>query len=126
MSRSILVVDDSETMRMVLEVYLRPLGDLRVLHAANGRAALEIVRVSHPTLVLTDLRMPEMDGFALLRAIQEDIAVNPPPVVVITSRARIADAERAVTMGAVAYLTKPIDPAALLETVGTLLGPPDA
>ncbi len=104
--RQILVVDDEAKMRRVLEIMLQKMGH-RVLSAENGREALAIFQAKQVDLVITDLRMPEMDGIALLtslRAQQSDV-----PVVVITAHGTIETAVTAMKHGACDYILRPFD-----------------
>lgn len=102
---TILVVDDEEYVRKSLTAYLEDAGFL-VLSAGNGRVALELFRRSRPDIVLTDLRMPEMDGFALVETISAE--AESVPIVVISGVGAIGEAVRAMRLGAWDYLSKPI------------------
>jgi two-component system, NtrC family, response regulator AtoC len=104
--RQILVVDDEPKMRRVLEIMLQKMGH-RVLVAGNGVEALEIFRAQAVDLIITDLRMPEMDGIELLarlRAQESDV-----PVMVITAHGTIETAVSAMKHGACDYLLRPFD-----------------
>jgi two-component system response regulator AtoC len=104
--RQILVVDDEPKMRRVLEIMLQKMGH-RVLAAGNGVEALEIFRSQAVDLIITDLRMPEMDGIELLaqlRAQGSDV-----PVMVITAHGTIETAVSAMKHGASDYLLRPFD-----------------
>lgn len=102
----ILVVDDEPKMRRVLEIMLQKLGH-KVFTAANGHEAVEIVQTNTVDLMITDLRMPEMDGIALLthlRANDFDL-----PVIVITAHGTIETAIDAMKLGACDYILRPFD-----------------
>ena len=104
--RQILVVDDEPKMRRVLEIMLQKMGH-RVLSAGNGIEALAIFQAHAIDLVITDLRMPEMDGIELLaslRAQESDV-----PVIVITAHGTIETAVTAMKHGACDYLLRPFD-----------------
>jgi len=104
--RQILIVDDEPKMRRVLEIMLQQMGH-RTLSAANGREALALCRAHAVDLVITDLRMPEMDGIGLLSALQSlGFEV---PVVVITAHGTIETAVSAMKQGARDYLLRPFD-----------------
>lgn len=105
-NRQILVVDDEPKMRRVLEIMLQKMGH-RVLTAGNGREALAHFQAHTVDLVITDLRMPEMDGIGLLaslRAQESDV-----PVVVITAHGTIETAVAAMKQGACDYILRPFD-----------------
>ena len=104
--RQILIVDDEPKMRRVLEIMLQKMQH-RVVSAANGREALEQFRRSSVDLIITDLRMPDMDGIELLaqlRAEQSDV-----PVIVITAHGTIETAVTAMKQGAFDYIVRPFD-----------------
>ena len=102
----ILVVDDEAKMRRLLEIMLVKMG-YEVLQAANGREALQHLRNEPADFVITDLRMPEMDGVELLRALRADN--NPVPVIVVTAYGTIESAVTAMKAGASDYLIRPFD-----------------
>jgi two-component system response regulator AtoC len=102
----ILVVDDEAKMRRLLEIMLSEMG-YEVLQAADGREALQCLGDEGVDLVITDLRMPEMDGVALLNALREDN--NPVPVIVVTAYGTIESAVAAMKAGASDYLIRPFD-----------------
>lgn len=105
-NRQILVVDDEASMRRILEIMLQKVGH-KVLSAANGVEALTLFKRETIDLVITDLRMPEMDGLELLRRIRE---VDPDlPVIVITAHGTIDTAVTAMKNGASDYIQRPFD-----------------
>ena len=111
---AILIVDDERLIRLNCGVLLEDIG-FRVVEAANGLEALAAFDRELPDLVLTDLRMPEMDGLALIPAL---INKSPEtPVVVISGADRISDAIAAIRQGAWDYITKPIAVRELLINV---------
>lgn len=109
-TRRILVVDNEAKMRRILELSLKSLGH-DVLEAGDGVEALALIEKQSVDLVLTDLRMPRMDGIALLEALRErnqDV-----PVIVMTAYATIETAVAAMKLGAVDYIIRPFE----METV---------
>ena len=104
--RQILVVDDEPKMRRVLEIMLQKMGH-RVLCAGNGREALALFREQSVDLVITDLRMPEMDGIELLAALRAQ--ASDVPVMVITAHGTIETAVAAMKHGASDYILRPFD-----------------
>ena len=114
MSRTILVVDDAAFMRMLLRDILSAQG-YEVHEAVNGRDAVEKFAEVHPDLVTLDLTMPEMDGLAALARIRE---MDPSARVVIVTAQSAPDAVvAAFDAGALDFITKPFQPAKLIETV---------
>lgn len=104
--KKILIVDDELNMRLVLSAMLKKEG-FEVSSASNGREALQILQSNKMALVITDLKMPGMDGMDLLT----QISANHPqiPVVMITAHGTIATAVEALKKGAFDYITKPFD-----------------
>ncbi|MHB8121006.1 MAG: sigma-54-dependent transcriptional regulator [Desulfuromonadaceae bacterium] len=102
---TILVVEDEHYVRESLTAYLDDIG-YSVLAAENGQIGLERFRSQHPDIVMTDLRMPVMDGFALVEAIAAESEFT--PIVVVSGAGAVDEAVRAMRMGAWDYLSKPI------------------
>ncbi|TKB12365.1 response regulator [Desulforhopalus sp. IMCC35007] len=102
---TILLVDDEEVLRESVSDFLED-RDYRVITAENGFAALEIFKKEKPDLVLTDLRMPQMDGLELLKKIGK---IAPEiPLIVVSGTGRISDTVQALQLGAWDYILKPV------------------
>lgn len=112
----VLVVDDSITVRRVTQRLLQREG-YRVMLAADGLQAMERLQDERPTLVLSDIEMPRMDGFDLLRNIRADQKLQGLPVVMITSRIAQKHREMARDLGANHYLGKPYSDEELLGLI---------
>jgi DNA-binding NtrC family response regulator len=102
----ILIVDDELNMRLVLSAMLKKEG-FEVASAANGREALQILKSNKISVVVTDLKMPDIDGMELLTRISEQYPEI--PVIMITAHGTVATAVEALKMGALDYITKPFD-----------------
>jgi signal transduction histidine kinase len=111
----VLLVDDNADMREYVRGLLS--GRFDVVLAANGREALEIAEREHPDLVVTDVMMPEMDGFALLNQIRQDPALRPTPVIMLSARAGEESTVEGLGAGADDYLTKPFTARELIARV---------
>ena len=111
-STRILVIDDEEVIRRSFCFQLEDLG-YQVLSAVNGRSGVELIEREQPDLVLTDLRMPEMDGLEVIRFVQEHSPDT--PIIVISGAGRISDAVEALRLGADDYLLKPVNDLAMLH-----------
>ena len=116
-----LVVDDSQAMRRSLVFALQRIAGLYCEEAADGAEGLKKLTAARFDLVLTDINMPLMDGLKLVHHIRQSEAHRGVPVVVITTEAAAEDRARAMALGASAYLVKPVQAAAVLETVKGLL-----
>ncbi|MCQ4162739.1 response regulator [Roseomonas sp. GC11] len=120
---TILVVDDSITTRTLEKSILEAQG-FRVLLSVDGLDALALLRAGEAVvdLVIADVEMPRMDGFALLQAMKTDPRLAPIPVILMTSRADPQDVRRGLELGAGAYITKQkFDQRELLATIGQML-----
>lgn len=106
MAKTILLVDDEEGIRKVLGIALEDAG-YEVLTAVNGSDALRIFKEKRPPIVLTDIKMPEMDGIELLRAIKQDSAET--EVIIITGHGDLNLAIKSVKYEATDFVTKPIN-----------------
>ena len=103
MSKTILVVDDAESLRTMVKSYLTQEG-YRVVTAANGREALFVARQERPDLILLDLMMPELGGFEFITAHSRD---GDAPVIILTAKIEESDKVLGLELGADDYLTKP-------------------
>jgi chemosensory pili system protein ChpA (sensor histidine kinase/response regulator) len=112
----VLVVDDSITVRRVTQRLLQREG-YRVALAADGLQALERLQEERPTVVLSDIEMPRMDGFDLARNIRGDAALHDLPIIMITSRIAEKHREHALELGVNHYLGKPYSDEELLGLV---------
>ena len=119
--KKILLVDDSPVI-LTMERMILSKGPYELVVARNGREALEKVRAEHPDLILMDQRMPVLDGMAAVRELRADPAHAELPVIMLTGSSEARDVEEAFASGCSDYLVKPIDAAALLAKVRSLLG----
>ena len=106
---TLLLVDDNTANLQVLRETLDGFG-YKLLIAKNGRSALEIVRKADPDLILLDIMMPEMDGYEVCRTIKADAVTRHIPVIFLTAMADAEDEAKGLALGAVDYITKPINP----------------
>ncbi len=105
----VLVVDDESINIKALNEALRD--QCEVLFATSGRKALAVAAATLPDLVLLDIKMPEMDGYAVCRAMKDDDLLRAVPVIFITALASEADESMGLELGAVDYIAKPFNPA---------------
>jgi len=110
----VLIVDDEPDVLLLLRVNLEAAGFHTVL-AADGETALARIDDADPDVVLLDIMMPVMDGWGVLRSLAD--RERSPRVVVVSAKSSDRDIVRALTSGAVDYVTKPFDPDDLLEVV---------
>jgi len=113
---TILVVDDESRMRELIRLYLQ--GDFSVVEAADGLTALRQINTSEPALVLLDVMMPGLDGWATLQRIREETAI---PVIMLTARGDVPDRVQGLRMGADDYVAKPFDGRELAARIHAVL-----
>jgi signal transduction histidine kinase/CheY-like chemotaxis protein len=114
---TILVVDDDTPIRSLLRQELTDTG-YRVREAANGKAALDMVRLEKPDLIILDVMMPEINGFDVAAVLKNDPATMDIPIIILSI---VQDKERGFRIGVDRYLTKPIDTEKLFHEVDELL-----
>ena len=119
MKHCILIVDDEPNVRLNYRVTLETEG-FEVREASDGGAALRELAGKDFDLAILDMRMPEMDGLELLESMRERNIQT--PVVIITAYGDIPHAVRAMKLGAIDFLEKPLTPEVLRSTVGEILG----
>ena len=121
---TVLVVDDEPHIRLLIEQTLEELEDegVELLTAADGEAALEIVRANPPDLLFLDVMMPRMNGFDVCRAIKDDPRVAATYIVLLTAKGQAYDRDQGLAAGADLYMTKPFDPDELLRRARSVLG----
>ena len=116
MTYRILVTDDNSDYRQTILEFLEFEG-FALLEAADGQTALELAKSRQPDLILCDVDMPGMDGFAVLTALKTAPTTANIPFVLVTGRADVASVKRGKELGATAYLVKPLNPTELLATI---------
>ncbi|GHF38337.1 histidine kinase [Kitasatospora xanthocidica] len=122
--RTVLIVDDDVRNVFALAAALEPYG-LTVLHAPDGRAGLDLLR-AHPEtdLVLMDVMMPGLDGYAAIAAIRADEGLARLPVIAVTAKAMPGDHDKSLAAGADDHVTKPVDTRDLLDRMRHVLDTP--
>lgn len=113
------MVDDEPAVLAIMRELLSTRYDVRF--ATGGGRAIALASAAPPDLILLDVEMPEMDGYAVCRQLREVRGCEETPVMFLTSRATVEDEERGFASGAVDYVLKPISPAVLLARVQTQL-----
>jgi CheY-like chemotaxis protein len=119
----ILVAEDNAVNRELLRELLELRG-YTVLEACDGQEALNAIAQAPPDLLLLDIGMPVLDGFAVIRRLREDARLARLPVVAVTAYAMRGDRERILNSGFDGYLSKPVTPASLTEELDRLLNQP--
>ncbi len=120
----ILVVEDSPTMRQLISFALKRLRGAEIVEAGDGVEGLKKLNSDTFDLIITDINMPVMDGLKLISLVRRDVKYRNIPIMVITTEGGAEDRERALALGANAYITKPIQAGNVLEVAKSLLGIP--
>ena len=118
----ILVVEDSPTMRQLISFALRRLKNIKIIEASDGVDGLKKLSSDTFNLVITDINMPVMDGLKLVSLIRKDDVHGKIPIIIITTEGGQEDKERAMALGANAYITKPVSAPQILSVVQEYLG----
>ncbi len=117
---TVLLVEDDVDSRAIYGAVLRHSGFL-VVEADDGEAAVKLVRLHRPDLVVMDAGLPGMDGWDATAALKGDPDTASVPILLLTVHSQRADVQRAEAAGCDAYAVKPMDPASLAETVGKMI-----
>ena len=118
---SCLVVEDSPMMRQLLVFALARIKHLSVTEAEDGVDGLRKLAERRFDLIITDINMPIMDGLKLVSRIRSDAAHKDVPIIIITTEGSAEDRQRAMALGANAYITKPIQAPQVIAQVKQLL-----
>ena len=125
MSRTLLVADDSTTIRQVVQLAFADEVDIDVVAVSSGREAIQQIEAHRPALVLADTRMPDQTGYDVAEFVRRRAGCERLPVVLLTGAFEPVDETRARDAGCQAVLVKPFEPSKLVTTVRDLLGPID-
>ena len=116
-----LIVDDFSTMRRIVRGLLKEIGYANAEEAEDGAVALNMLKAAKFDFVVSDINMPNMNGFDLLGAIKKDESLKHLPVLMVTAEARKEDIVRAAQDGAAGYIVKPFTKATLEEKVQKIM-----
>jgi two-component system, chemotaxis family, chemotaxis protein CheY len=119
--RTILVVDDSPTIRKMVRAALGSLTNVGFIEAGSGLQAIETLAIHPVRMVVLDLNMPDMHGLDVLRFLRSHSQYRDLPVMVLTTRGDEASRAEVLQAGATSYLTKPFSPSFLVSSVRQLL-----
>lgn len=120
MSARLLLVDDEPGLREAVQAYLED-SDFAVEVASNARDGWELLQQYNPDLVISDIMMPQVDGYQFLKQVREDPRYKALPVVFLTAKGMTSDRIQGYQAGCDAYLSKPFDPDELVAIVTNLL-----
>jgi two-component system chemotaxis response regulator CheY len=121
---NVLIVEDSPTMRQLIVFALKRIRGLNIVEAGDGVDGLKKISATKFDMILTDINMPIMDGLKLVSLVRSDPNYAAVPIVIITTEGANEDKERALALGANAYITKPIQTTQILDVAKRLLNLP--
>ncbi|HXX58254.1 MAG TPA: response regulator [Thermodesulfovibrionales bacterium] len=119
---NILVVEDSPTMRQLITFAMKRIANTKVIEATDGVDALKKLSSEPVDLILADINMPVMDGLKLVSLVRNNPSYKDIPIIIITTEGAKEDKDRAMAIGANAYLAKPIQTQELIRMVNTFIG----
>ena len=122
MKATILVVEDNEKNAYLVTFILEKYG-YQVIQARDGEAGIALARRMKPDLILLDIQLPVMDGYAVARELRRNGELRVIPIVAVTSYAMLGDRERILAAGCVGYIEKPINPATFIVEIERYLPP---
>lgn len=117
-----LVVEDSPPMRKLIVFALSRISELSVIEADDGVDALRRLAGAKFDIIITDINMPILDGLKLVKRLRADEAYRDVPIIIITTEGGEEDRQRALALGANAYITKPIQAPQVIQLVRETLG----
>jgi len=120
MKSKILYIEDNEQSLYMITFLLKSNG-YEVVQARNGIEGIEAAVTSRPDLILLDMQLPCMDGYAVARILRDVPNLADPPIVALTSFAMVGDREKALDAGCTGYIEKPINPETFLMEIGRYL-----
>lgn len=120
--KRVLIVDDIPEQRDIYSALLRFHG-YEVLEARDGREAIATAGEARPDVIVMDVVLPHLDGWAATEHLKADSGTSEMPVIVLTANARDTDRERSCAAGADVHLSKPCDPNQVLHEIQRLIGP---
>ena len=116
MTKTILTVDDSRTMRDMLHLALTEAG-FRVVQAVDGVDGLEALDAAQADIIITDINMPRLDGFGFIEGVRKNDKHRATPILVLTTESDAAKKQRARDAGATGWIVKPFNPEKLIDAI---------
>ena len=126
MKKRILIIEDSEQSLYLITFMLKKHG-YEVVQARDGREGIKLAGRVKPALILLDIQLPVLDGYAVARELRRNAALADVPIIAVTSYAMVGDRERILAAGCTSYIEKPIDPDTFVSQIEQVLlvRPPD-
>jgi CheY-like chemotaxis protein len=119
--KRVLLAEDDRDIQVVARMALKMGGVEEVFVANDGQECLSLVQKARPDLILLDVMMPRLDGYATCEALKQDPEANHIPVIFLTAKAQGADVQKGLAVGGIGYLTKPFDPTTLCQLIMSIV-----
>jgi CheY-like chemotaxis protein len=116
MKRTILLIEDNEQ-NLYLTTFLLEQNGFKVVPARSGPEGIELAGRIQPALIILDIQLPQMDGYAVARDLRQNPALKDVPIVAVTSYVMVGDRERALEAGCNGYIEKPINPDTFISQI---------
>lgn len=116
MKPTILLIEDNEQ-NLYLATFLLEQSGFKVISARRGPEGVELATRVQPDLILLDIQLPQMDGYAVARKLRQHLSLKEVPIVAVTSYAMVGDKERALEAGCTGYIEKPINPDTFMDEI---------
>jgi two-component system, cell cycle response regulator DivK len=120
MSHTILLIEDNEQNRY-LTTFLLERNGFNVVHAYDGPHGIALAKTAAPDLILLDIQLPGMDGYAVARTLREIEVLDAIPIIAVTSYAMVGDREKSLASGCTGYIEKPINPETFVIEISQFL-----
>ena len=114
--KTVLIIEDNENNLYMMRFILTKMGHV-VLEARDGGTGVDLAKKNRPDLILMDIQLPVLDGYAATRLIREDETLKEVPIIAVTSYAMVGDRDKAIKAGCTAYVEKPINPVAFIKVL---------
>ncbi|HIK56198.1 MAG TPA: response regulator [Synechococcales cyanobacterium M55_K2018_004] len=121
MSKWILVVDDEDEIREVVQAALEEFAGWQTITATSGKEGLQVAKTESLDAILLDISMPDMDGFQLLEQLKSDPQTQTIPIIILTAKALPSDQQRFSELNIAGVILKPFDPITICNEVARLL-----
>jgi two-component system cell cycle response regulator DivK len=119
--KKILIIEDNEQ-NLYLATFILEKNGYEVVQARDGQEGIELAGQVHPALILLDIQLPVLDGYAVAQELRKNPSLASVPLVAVTSYAMVGDRERVLAAGCTGYIEKPINPETFISEITQYLG----
>jgi len=121
MTKRILVIDDEDSVREIIQISLESVAGWNTLTASSGSEGITIAESEHPDAILLDVMMPYMDGPTTFKQLQANLATRDIPTIMVTAKAQSSEKKQLMDLGVSGVITKPCLPLSLVEEICKIL-----